>query len=43
MKEYHSKSHSKYLIKLHFIFVVKYRKNLLKGNLKDDMKSILKG
>ena len=36
---YHVKNHSKYLIKLHFVLSVKYRKGLLVGLLKDDMQS----
>lgn len=39
--EYHHSSHSKYLIKLHFVFAVKYRKRLLKGNIESDMKQII--
>jgi putative transposase len=38
---YHSKNHSKFLIKLHFVFCVKYRKGLLVGSLKDDMLQII--
>jgi putative transposase len=42
MKEkYHTSSHSKYLIKLHFVIVVKYRKYLLLGAINDDMLSIV--
>jgi putative transposase len=38
MKEkYHTSSHSKYLIKFHFGMVVKYRKQLLFGEINDDM------
>jgi putative transposase len=38
MKEkYHTNSHSKYLIKLHFVIVVKYRKHLLSGAIQEDM------
>lgn len=38
---YQTKNHSKFLLKYHMIFVVKYRKKLLKGTLSDDMKTIL--
>ena len=31
--EYETKSHCKYLIALHLILVVKYRKQLLKGDV----------
>jgi putative transposase len=42
MKEkYHTRSHSKYLIKLHFVIVVKYRKHLLLGDINEDMMSIV--
>jgi putative transposase len=40
-REYQTRNHSKFLLKCHLIFVVKYRKKLLKGKLKDDMKSIM--
>ncbi len=40
-KEYHTGSHSKYLIFLHMIFVCKYRKHLLQGSMDDDMKKLL--
>lgn len=39
--KYHTASHSKYLIKLHFVFATKYRKKLLIGNIDADMKRIL--
>ena len=39
--EYHSKSHCKYMIKLHMIFVVKYRKPLMFGEIDEDMKQIV--
>ena len=39
--EYHSKKHCKYMIKLHIIFVTKYRKELLVGELDEDMKQII--
>lgn len=38
---YHRKNHCKYMIKLHMIFVVKYRKSLLINGLDDDMKQIM--
>ena len=38
---YHTKSHSKFLIKLHFVFAVKYRKKILIGKLSDDIKQIM--
>ncbi|MFA7307589.1 MAG: IS200/IS605 family transposase [Hyphomicrobium sp.] len=37
----HSNSHSKYLIKLHFVLAIKYRKKLLKGELNDDLIQII--
>lgn len=40
-REYQTRSHSKFFLKCHLIFVVKYRKKLLKGKLKDDMKDIM--
>lgn len=39
--DYRSKNHAKYLIKLHFVFVVKYRKPLLDSVLKEDMCAIV--
>lgn len=38
---YQTKNLLKFLLKYHMIFVVKYRKKLLKGTLSDDMKTIL--
>jgi putative transposase len=38
MVEYHSKNRHKFLIKLHIIFVAKYRKRLLVNDLSDDIK-----
>lgn len=38
MSEYHTKNRHKYLIKLHLVFVIKYRKRLLKGSFSDDIK-----
>ena len=40
-ENYETKNHSKYLLKYHMIFVVKYRKKLLSNPLGDDMKLIL--
>jgi putative transposase len=39
--EYNCKNHSKYLIKLHFVFAVKYRKRLLKNELNEDVLQIM--
>jgi putative transposase len=39
--KYRSKNHSKFLIKLHFVFAVKYRKRLLFGEINDDIKQII--
>jgi putative transposase len=39
--EYKHNSHSKYLIKLHLVFAVKYRKKLLVEELNDDMMQIM--
>ena len=36
--EYETKSHCKYLIALHLILVVKYRRQLLQGNLGEFVK-----
>jgi len=38
--KYHTNNHSKYLIKLHFVIAVKYRKRLLVGAIKDDIMQI---
>ena len=40
-REYISKNHSKFLIKYHIIFVCKYRKKLLQGNIEQTMPNIL--
>lgn len=40
-KEYHTGNHCKYLLKAHLIFVVKYRKKLLVGEMDDEMKQVL--
>jgi len=37
---YHTASHSKYLIKMHMIFVCKYRKKLLQGLIDEDIKQM---
>lgn len=39
--QYISTNRSKHYLKCHLIFVCKYRKNLLVGQLKEDMRSIL--
>ena len=38
MKKYHTKNRCKYLLKLHLVFVVKYRKSILTGAIADDIK-----
>jgi REP element-mobilizing transposase RayT len=38
---YNSTNRSKHYLKVHLIFVCKYRKKLLVGQLKDDMKQLL--
>lgn len=40
-KKYHTAAHCKYLIKLHMIFVTKYRKHLLVNKVDEEMKAIL--
>ena len=40
-KEYLSKNHSKFLLKYHVIFVCKYRRKLLVGNLTSCLKNVL--
>jgi len=40
-REYISKNHSKFLIKYHIIFVCKYRKRILTGDIETSMKQIL--
>ena len=40
-KEYISKNHSKFLLKYHIIFVCKYRRKLLFGNLASCLKNAL--
>ena len=40
-KEYLSKNHSKFLLKYHVIFVCKYRRKLLVGNLASCLKNVL--
>ena len=39
MNEYTSKNRHKYYLKAHLIFVCKYRKQLLKGDIDDTVKS----
>lgn len=39
--KYKKNSHCKYLIKLHFVFAVKYRKNILTGKLNEDMLQLM--
>lgn len=41
MLKYNRNSHSKYLIKLHFVLAVKYRKKLLTKIINDDMIEII--
>ena len=41
MKKYHTGSHSKYLLKVHLIFVVKYRKKLLTYPINKSVKQIM--
>lgn len=38
---YHSSSHSKYLLQCHLVFSTKYRKRILSGALSDDLKQIM--
>lgn len=39
--QYHTKSHSKYLIEYHLIIVCKYRKKLLQWDIDTDIKNII--
>lgn len=39
-KEYHHASHSKYLLRHHFVFCIKYRKKLLRGLLAEKIKEL---
>jgi putative transposase len=39
-KEYHHASHSKYLLKYHFVFCCKYRKKLLYGGVAEEIKRL---
>lgn len=39
-REYKTRNHSKFLLKCHLIFVVKYRRKIIHGKLKSDLKSI---
>ena len=41
VKKYHTASHSKYLLKIHLVFVVKYRKQLLTYPINKAMKQIM--
>ena len=41
-KKYHSASHCKYLIQYHIIWCPKFRFSVLKGNVEDALKQILK-
>lgn len=36
---YHTRSHSKYLLKLHIVLVVKYRRNVLRATFKEALKA----
>ena len=40
-REYKTRNHSKFLLKCHLIFVVKYRRKIIIGRLKSDMKKIM--
>jgi putative transposase len=40
-KEYHSGNRCRYLLKVHLILVIKYRKKLLTGSMDDDIKQVL--
>ncbi len=39
--QYHTGSHSKYLLQTHLVFSTKYRKKILDGTLRDDLKQII--
>jgi putative transposase len=39
MSSYISKNHCKFYLKIHLIFVCKYRKKLLEGKLDEDLKA----
>lgn len=41
MSNYHTKSHCKFLIKIHIVFVTKYRKNIINNIFRDDLLKIL--
>ncbi len=41
MSSYISNSHGKFYLKIHLIFVCKYRKKLLEGKLDEDLKQII--
>ena len=38
---YHHREHNKHLLQVHLIFVCKYRKRLLLGEVSEDMKQII--
>ena len=40
-QSYHHGSHSKYLLQCHLVFGTKYRKQILSGQLSDDLKQIM--
>ena len=40
-QNYNTNSHSKYSIKLHFVFTIKYRKKLLVGIINEDILQIM--
>ena len=40
-QSYHHGSHSKYLLQCHLVFATKYRKQILSGQLSDDLKQIM--
>ena len=40
-RDYQTRNHSKFLLKCHLIFVVKYHKKIIKEKIKDDLKNVL--
>jgi len=40
-KKYHSGSHCRYLLKVHLIFVTKYRKKIIANAFEDEIKQIM--
>jgi REP element-mobilizing transposase RayT len=42
MNNLHKKSKKKFLLQCHLIFVTKYRKNIIKNELKNDLVNILR-